>query len=227
MKLPNKNYTLSRIEEQTPPAVACDMINNYLRDNSKHVYTEIGGSVLLENFVFNRQQIDRIIDQENVLSIFLKFGYHLDQSHGNSRKGYTIIAIGLDDTGNLQIGDNDLFSNPLVNNGDYISKATLTTLVANYRNGKTINHTHNPVENPSELKGHSFPITEFKQFPIEDVQKFQFVLTYHYTPSYDHLQTGYTWLLYGLDKNGIRIQNPVFDFCEPCPKICPKNVDSI
>ena len=172
-----------------------------------------------------------LTDISSVSRVFFMIGHRDLEISNETRAGYTIVAMGVDSEDALMTGEGDFFWDALLPSGinpiNNIGYQNVCTIVKDYRENHVL-----PTEFEGEdvMKGHSFPSDEIASIVRqENVAKLELILGYHNVIDPYSDQVGYTWILVGKDHFGNRMtgEGQVFDFCDPCPKKCPKNIDFI
>jgi len=224
------------LSELVPWEKAQEFIAEYTNiANGRLLSQHPASPIALSSFIFPKEAFTKICSNANVKSVFFALGFHKDTDLGNCRTGYTAISLGLDTNNNLLTDSADPFWDPLLpsplNPDGSVADSNITLedleeVISFYRENHPI-----PVEAglKKTLKGHSFDIDELKKIvDRQETKEIEIILAYHHELSSFNDELGYTWILLGIDTENLRMttmNHDVYDFCDPCPKKCPSNID--
>ena len=214
-----KRSNLLKSASPIPLAFALELIDNYKNSNNQARYIHHKNNLLTE-FKFPVSIMKTIVSTD-ADRLFLALGAHEEEEDSFE---YTLIAMLMDYKGNLDVDEGSSMS------WDHRSQVNLTLsetkgLIRNYRENRPIPYKQGVQKT---LKGCSFPMAELELLinQPEIGTQVEFVIGYHEETFYDNDQLGYTLIMFGLKADDTRITaNRIYDFCDPCPKKCPDNID--
>ncbi len=218
---------------------ALTLISNY-QSNNRPIPEADRSPIHLAHFIFPKLAFDSLISNHaDANRIHFMLGYH-ETTASSSRVGLTLAILGLtynptSDSpyyGTLKVADGDFVYDPL-GSGDgsnsNLSISQLDGIVNKYRDQYAI-----PIASgiKTNLKGFHFPTSELNDLKNQPgVASIECLLGYHTTTSSSkNDQIGYTLILVALDHDGNRLNNVedghlIYDYCDPCPRKCPNNID--
>lgn len=214
-----KRSDLIKMLAPIPKEFAWELIENYVTD-------ELGtrripeGREFITEFSFPRDIMQKIVDTKKS-ELFLALALH--EGADSSTYKYTLIAMTTDYKGILDI-TND--SSPAWAHHDQSNLTILDAknMIKAYREKRPIPYKKGVKK---MLKGCSFPIAELDDILAQDnVHNVKFIIGYHIEPHRPENQVGYTLIMVGGDSDNNPIwDKQIFEFCDPCPRKCPENID--
>lgn len=200
------------------------LINNYNSNGRSIPNTQLPNNPSVSSFIMPLTPFQGLLNNQNTTKAFFGLSYHESMAPGDLTVGYSLILLGIDDTNNILIDEENVRFDAVTNAQIELDFAKEITKI--YREKYPI-----PLkkEEQSLLKGFSFPITEIQLLLGQpNIASVEIIFGYHTTIGPLNEQEGYTLILVGRDSNGSRLisdNNILFDFCDTCPRKCPLNVD--
>lgn len=238
-------------DEQAPFAPilwrdALPLIQNYTSNNHPLPISDSNGSTLTSFFI-PKAEILRILNQNpNIDAVYFAIAYNNGTLVSTANVGYTLIAFGMIDN-KILVGNNDKIWDSQSN--QYITLQEAKSLINDFQNGNGNGHRKkvdttflNGQTTPVSvlLKGHSIDRSDLDGFFASgnNATTIEFILAYHNSFRHNNngaiknVQIGYTLVIVGnTDTNTstrmTTASDPVYDYCDPCPQVCPKNINEL